>query len=41
MPRAMMPNIRLQSPKIQRKLTTGWFADRVQGRYEQCLARVR
>jgi hypothetical protein len=41
MPRAMMPNIRLQSPKIQRKLTTGWFADRVQGRYVQCLARAR
>lgn len=41
MPRAMMPNIRLESPKIQRKLTTGWFANRVQGRYEQCLARAR
>jgi hypothetical protein len=39
MPRAMMPNIRLKSPKIQRKLTTGWFADRVQMRYAQCLAR--
>jgi hypothetical protein len=41
MPRAMMPNIRLKSPKIQRKLTTGWFANRVQTRYEQCLARAR
>lgn len=34
-----MPHIRLQSAKITRKLTTGWFADRVNGRYRQCLAR--
>jgi hypothetical protein len=41
MVRAMLPDIRLKSPKIQRKLTTGWFANRVQTRYEQCLARAR
>jgi len=41
MPRAVMPDILLKSPKIQRKLTTGWFANRVQTRYEQCLARAR
>jgi hypothetical protein len=39
MPRAMVPNIRLKSPKIKRKLTTEWFATRVDGRYERCLAR--
>ena len=36
-PRALVPNIRLQSVKISRKLTTDWFARRVDGRYRQCL----
>lgn len=38
-PRAMIPNIRLKSPKIKRKLTTEWFATRVDTRYERCLFR--
>ncbi len=38
-PRAMVPRIRLESPKITRRLTTDWFARRVKARYEQCLAR--
>jgi Protein of unknown function (DUF1615) len=39
MPRAVVPKIKLASPKITRKLTTEWFARRVDERYERCLAR--
>ncbi len=39
-PRAAMPQIDLKSPKITRKLTTEWFAKRVQWRYETCMARL-
>jgi hypothetical protein len=38
-PRAAMPQIDLKSPKITRKLTTEWFANRVKWRYETCMAR--
>jgi hypothetical protein len=36
-PRAVVPSIRLQSVKISRKLTTDWFARRVDERYRRCL----
>ncbi len=39
LPRAAIPKIQLQSPKITRKLTTEWFATRVDARYQRCLGR--
>ena len=40
LPRAVMPRIALESPKITRKLTTEWFATRVQQRYQRCINRA-
>ena len=38
-PRALVPDIALKSPKITRKLTTEWFARRVDERFRRCLAK--
>jgi hypothetical protein len=37
LPRALVPHIELHSSKISRKLTTEWYAHRVDGRYQRCL----
>lgn len=37
LPQQVMPQIKLVSPKITRKLTTEWFAERVDSRYQSCM----
>jgi hypothetical protein len=39
LPRAVVPTIKLHGPKISRRLTTSWYAHRVDGRFERCLGR--
>jgi hypothetical protein len=39
-PRAVLPQIKLSSPKITRSLTTEWFARRVADRHRACVARA-
>jgi hypothetical protein len=41
MARALVPTIELHTPKTNRRLTTRWFAERVEARDRQCLARGR
>ena len=36
-PRALLPAIKLQGPKITRHLTTEWYAQRVEQRFKSCL----
>ncbi|HET6725636.1 MAG TPA: DUF1615 domain-containing protein [Gammaproteobacteria bacterium] len=37
LPRAVLPGIKLESPKITRDLTTAWFAKRVSARFWHCM----
>ena len=39
LPRAAVPRIKLQGPKITRRLTTEWYAQRVDDRFQRCLSR--
>jgi Protein of unknown function (DUF1615) len=36
LPRASVPHIQLHGPKISRRLTTEWYANRVDQRFERC-----
>jgi hypothetical protein len=38
LPRAIVPSIKLAGPKIKRKLTTSWYAHRVDDRFKGCLS---
>jgi hypothetical protein len=40
LPRAVVPRIDLKSPKFTRKLTTQWFATRVNDRHGRCVDRL-
>jgi hypothetical protein len=37
LPRASIPRIQLHGPKIQRRLSTEWYAHRVDQRFKRCL----
>jgi hypothetical protein len=39
-PAALVPRIKLQGPKIVSNLSTDWYAHRVEGRFERCLAQA-
>jgi hypothetical protein len=41
LPRAAVPKIRLEGPKISRALTNEWFATRVEKRYQKCMQGAR
>jgi hypothetical protein len=39
LPHELVPHIQLHGPKLTRSLTTAWYANRVEERFERCLTR--
>jgi hypothetical protein len=37
--RARVPDITLHGPKLSRKLSTAWYASRVDARFQRCMRR--
>lgn len=40
-PYAIMPKVVISGPKLSRDYNTNWFAERVNGRYTQCMSRAK
>lgn len=40
-PYAVMPKVVISGPKLSRDYNTNWFAERVNGRYTQCMSRAK
>jgi 5-methylcytosine-specific restriction endonuclease McrBC regulatory subunit McrC len=40
-PYAIMPKVVISGPKLSRDYNTNWFAERVNGRYQNCMSKAK